>query len=76
MYTLYMRRIQIYIQENLDDVLQIEAAKRNRSKASLIRECVSARYGGDSRTNNDPLTALIGTVDIDPEDVDDVIYGK
>ena len=71
-----MRRIQFYIQEDLDDVLQIEAAKRKRSKASLIRECVSARYGGDSQTNSDQLTALIGTVDIDPEDVDDVIYGK
>ena len=76
MYTSIMRRIQIYIQEDLDDVLQIEAAKRKRSKASLIRECVSARYGGDSSANNDPLTALIGTVDIDPDDADDVIYGK
>ena len=71
-----MRRIQTHIQQDLDDVLQIEATKRKRSKASLIREFVSARYGGDSRPNSDPLTALIGTVDIDPEDVDDVIYGK
>ena len=76
MYTSITRRIQIYVQEDLDDALQIEAAKRKRSKASLIRECVSTRYGGDSRTNNDPLTALIGTVDIDPENVDDVIYGE
>ena len=38
MYTFGMRRIQIYIQEDLDDVLQVEAAKRKRSKASLIRE--------------------------------------
>lgn len=71
-----MRRIQIYIQESLDDILQVEAAKRNRSKASLIRECVSARYGENVQVADDPLTALIGTVDIDPEDVDDVVYGE
>ena len=75
MYTSEVRRIQIYIQEDLDDRLQVEAAKRKRSKASLIRECVSARYGENLRTDNDPLTAMIGTVDIDPENVDDVVYG-
>ena len=71
-----MRRIQIYIQEDLDDALQLEAAKRERSKASLIRECVAARYGAQSRTDTDPLTNLIGTVDIDPVGIDDVVYGE
>lgn len=75
MYTSGMRRIQIYIQEDLDDRLQVEAAKQERSKASLIRECVSAHYGENLRTDDDPLTAMIGTVDIDPKDVDDVVYG-
>ena len=75
MHTLGMRRIQIYIPESLDDALQVEAAKRKRSKASLIRECVSARYGEQVNADSDPLTALIGTVDIDPENVDDVVYG-
>lgn len=71
-----MRRIQFYIQESLDDMLQVEAAKRKRSKASLIREYVSARYGDNVQLDSDPLTALIGTVDIDPEDIDDAIYGN
>lgn len=71
-----MRRIQIYIDEGLDEILQIEAAHRRQSKASLIRECVSARYGKASQPDNDPLTAMIGTVDIDPEAIDDVVYGQ
>ena len=75
-YTAYVRRIQLYIEERLDDILQLEAAKSKRSKASLIRECVSHRYGKESGTDNDPLAAMIGTVDIDPEDVDDVVYGR
>ena len=76
MYPATMRRIQLYIREELDDVLRMEAAKRKRSKASLIRECVAARYGALSRTDTDPLTKLIGTVDIDPVDVDEAAYGK
>ena len=71
-----MRRIQLYIQEELDDVLQLEAVKRKRSKASLIRECVAARYGAHSRTDTDPLTKLIGTVDIEAVDVDEAVYGE
>lgn len=71
-----MRRIQFYIEESLDDVLQVEAAKRKRSKSSLIRECVSARYRDNMQPDSDPLTALIGTVDIDPEDVNDAVYGN
>ena len=71
-----MRRIRIHIPESLDVILEVEAEKRNRSKGSLIRECVSARYGKNVRIADDPLTALIGTVDIDPEDVDDVLYGR
>ena len=76
MYSLDMRRIQVYIPEDLDDIHQIEAAKLKQSKASLIRECVVARYGGRSRTATDLLTALIGTVDIKPVDVDEAVYGE
>lgn len=76
MYTLSVRRIQIYIDEEIDDVLQAEAASRGRSKAALIRECVSSRYGQRQPRYDDPLTALIGSIDVEPADVDDVVYGR
>ena len=75
MYISDMRRIQIYIQEDLDDRLQAESARRMRSKASLIRECVVARYGEELRIDKDSLTGMIGAVDIDPENIDDEVYG-
>jgi hypothetical protein len=70
-----MRRIQIYLEEALDEALQSEAARTGRSKASLIRECVSSRYQAQSTSSADPLDELIGSVDVDPADVDEVVYG-
>ena len=75
MYPAGMRRIQFCIPEDLDDLLQLEAAKLKRSKGSLIRECISARFCNDWQGADDPVSTLIGTVDVDPEDVDSVVYG-
>ncbi|MCP3964137.1 MAG: CopG family transcriptional regulator [bacterium] len=71
-----MRRIQIYMEEELDEALQTEAAKSGRSKAALIRECVADRYQGPVAVEKDPLTALVGAVEAEPADVDDVVYGR
>ena len=76
MYTDVMRRIQIYIEEELDDVLKAEAARSRRSKAAIIRECVSARLLNQKPTGLDPLTALAGTMDVEPADIDEVVYGE
>lgn len=76
MYTIRMRRIQIYIEEELDDRLQAEAARAGRSKAALIREAVAARYERLGPMEEDPLTRLVGSVDADPGDVDEVVYGR
>jgi hypothetical protein len=69
-----VRRIQLYIEEDLDDRLGTFAARAGVSKASLIREAVAARYG-DAAVNEDPLDALVGSLDVEPGDVDDVVYG-
>jgi len=74
MYTLHMRRIQIYIEEAVDDALQAEATRTGQSKAALIRECIAARFSERAPLEEDPLTALVGTVDAEPADVDEVVY--
>ncbi len=75
MYTGGMRRIQIYIDEELDERLQAEAAKTGRSKASLIRESVAARFGKMATIDDDPITLLLGSVKADPADIDEIVYG-
>lgn len=74
MYTPLMRRIQIYIEEQLDEQLGSAAARAGVSKAALIREAVALRYG-DSARLADPLDALVGALDVEAGKVDDVVYG-
>lgn len=74
MYTSFMRRIQIYIEEQLDERLGSEAARAGVSKAALIREAVALRYG-DSARLADPLDGLVGSLDVEPGKADDVVYG-
>ena len=73
-----MRRIQIYMDEVLDDRLEQEAAAAGTSKAALIRACVAQHYA-DQHAVEDPLDALIGRFDgeptADPATIDDVVYG-
>lgn len=68
-----MRRIQIYMDDNLDDLLESDAARLGVSKASLIREAVAQRYAG--RSDDDPVTELIGAYDGPAGvSVDDIVY--
>lgn len=78
MYTHIMKRLQIYIDEELDAALAVESRRRGTSKAALIREYVAARLGGERRTD-DPLDQLIGLVDggrDDSSSIDAVVYGS
>ena len=52
-----MRRLQISIDEELDEALAVEAARRKTSKAALIREFVRERLGGDG--SEDPMAKLV-----------------
>jgi hypothetical protein len=69
-----MRRIQLYIDEALDDELEAEAARTNTSKAALIRAAIAGRYGAASR-DGDPIDALIGAFGGEAgAAIDDVVY--
>lgn len=67
-----MRRIQIYLDENLDEALEAEAARSGRSKGAIIRECVAARHRVLQPVEEDPLTALVGSIDAEPSAVADL----
>jgi hypothetical protein len=70
-----MKRLQIYIEEELDAVLAAESARTRTSKAALIREAVAARFASrDAR--RDPLDALVGSSDAAPASIDETVYGR
>jgi hypothetical protein len=74
-----MKRLQIHIEEELDDVLAVAAAQQGTSKAALIREAVAERYANveDGRA---ALLAMAGMFkDGSPDDsasIDAVAYDR
>ena len=70
-----VKRLQISIDEDLDEALAVEAARLNRSKASLIRQFVRNALQPAGRAT-DPMAALIGDIDDDAGDIDSVVYGE
>lgn len=73
MYTPSMRRLQIYIDEEMDDALAIRARRAGTSKAALIREAVR-RSLGEPEPTVDPFRDWIGGGDADSAPVDEVVY--
>lgn len=78
MYAHSVKRLQIMIDEDLDDALQREAAREGTSKAALIRRYVRERLKPLPRLEQDPLWGLVGLIE-GPQDasarVDDELYG-
>ena len=70
-----MKRLQIYIDEDLDDELAIRARRAQTSKAALIREAVRRSIGEPGPTV-DPFREWIGGSDAAPAPVDEVVYGS
>ena len=75
MYTPRMKRLQIYIEEELDDALAVRARRTHTSKAALIREAVRQSMG-DPEPTVDPFRDWIGGSDVTPAPVDEVVYGS
>jgi hypothetical protein len=73
-YTGFVRRINIYIDDELDSRAEREARRRNMSKAALIRQSLIAELGASN--SSDPIDELVGVSDAEPvDDLDSVIYG-
>jgi len=78
-YTPKVRRIQLYVDDELDDELNVEAARRGRSRSDLVREAVRQwlRAGASSSNHPDSVEQLVGAVDVEPvDDIDTVVYGE
>jgi len=73
MYISRVKRIQIYIDESLDEALARRARRMRRSKAALIRDAVRREYG---TTAADPFDRWGGGVDEAPGDIDEVVYRR
>ena len=69
-----MKRLQIMIEEELDEALEREARSAGTSKAALIRLYVRERISTLPPLEVDPLWRMKGSDDFEPEDVDVVVY--
>ena len=71
-----MRRIQLYIENDIDDALSAAAHRRGLSRSALVRDAVRSALADEIGVRADPLDALVGSVDVEPDDdLDAVIYG-
>ena len=69
-----VRRLQISIDEQLDEILAAEALRRRTSRAAIIRDLVRDALGpAESR---DSMASLIGDIDDEAGDIDKVVYGS
>ena len=69
-----MRRINVYIDEELDRRAEREARRRHISKAALIRAGIAAEIGRDEPKPG-AKDELVGISDAEPvEDIDAIIY--
>ena len=76
MYTLSMRRIQLYMDDDLDDALSAEAARSGVSRSALVRDAVRVSLSAYFDAPTDPVDDLVGWLDVDPDgEIDPVVYG-
>jgi hypothetical protein len=69
-----MKRLQISIDDDLDQELGLLAATLGASKAELIRRLVRERVRPLPPLSTDPIARMAGADDFEPASVDDVVY--
>ncbi len=70
-----MKRLQIRMDEELDERLGREASLRGVSKSALIRKFVRERLEEFPSLEEDPLWRMAGSVEFEPAPIDEVVYG-
>ncbi len=70
-----MKRLQIMIEEEIDDALEKRAFLEKTSKSALVRRFVRKGLGPIPPFGEDPLDRMIGVDSFEPTPVDDVVYG-
>ncbi len=70
-----MHKTQIYIDDELDAALRDEAALRSVSRAELIRNLLWAQLRPTPMHAQGGLDSIVGSLDIEPFDVDEAVYG-
>lgn len=70
-----MKRLQISIEEDLDEALDRRSAEEGVSKAALVRQFVRKELEPLPPLSEDPLWSFAGVGDYEPAAVDDVVYG-
>jgi hypothetical protein len=71
-----VKRLQIMIDEDLDQILERMALDEGTSKAALIRRFVRERVAPLPQIEEDPLWELVGDISVEPASVDDVVYPR
>ena len=77
MYTRFVKRLQILIEEKLDADLEREAARSRRSKGALVRDAIRKYIKPLPPLEKDPLWKMVGASSfppVDPKDIDKVVY--
>lgn len=69
-----MKRLQISIEKDLDAALGRMALREGTSKAALIRRFVREKVKPLPPLEEDPLWQMVGADDVEPANVDDVVY--
>ena len=72
-----MKRLQIYVEERVDDELARESARRGISKAAIVREAIARELDGLPPADvQDRWGGLIGLFsDGGVDDIDEFLYG-
>ena len=71
-----MKRVQIHLEEELDQAAAAEAARRGVSKAALIRTSLAKELDESPADPDEAWAAMTGWLeDGGVEHVDDVVYG-